>query len=517
MENTNDFKILVVDDIPELLDITSRPLKKANYQVFSAANGAECIEVLKKEKPDIILLDVMLPDVNGKDLSRAIKSNAEFSSIYIILISSVKTLSEHAAEGLEDGADGYIARPVDKRELLARVEAACRIIKAERDLADKFRKNWETTFAGTKEAIFLLDDKGIIQQANKSATVLFEKNRDNLIGNLCCDIVNCKIDHTDSCPLVKMIESKKRESEIFKFGEKWIEETVDPILDNDCNVIGSVNMIIDFTEREELNKELSLVKEKAEESNQLKVAFLHNISHEVRTPMNGILGFSSLLKEPGFTGEQQKEFIRIIEESGYRMLNTINDIVEISKIETGVVELSYSEVNTNELLHEIYTSFKLHTDKKGLIFTLTNTFHDNEFRFLTDVEKVQAVLSYLIGNAIKFTQNGNIEFGCKLIAVHKRAAIEEVMIKPDELEFFVKDTGIGIPENRHQAIFDRFVHADIEDKAAMQGSGLGLSISKAYVELLGGKIWLESVVGKGSTFYFSIPVRDFRFNTNVEN
>jgi DNA-binding response OmpR family regulator len=310
MENTNDFKILVVDDVPELLDITSRPLKKANYQVFSAVDGAECIEVLKKEKPDIILLDVMLPDVNGKDLSRKIKSNSEFSSVYIILISSIRTLSEHAAEGLEDGADGYIARPVDQRELLARVEAACRIIKAERDLADAFRKNWEATFAGTNDAIFLLDNKGIIRQANKSATVLLEKNLDNLIGKLCCDIVNCKIEHKNNCPLVKVMESRKRESAIMQFGDKLIEEIVDPILDNECKLIGAVNIMIDHSEEEKWKKELSLVKEKVEESDQLKSAFLHNISHEIRTPMNGIIGFSSLLKTPGLQANSNKNSFR---------------------------------------------------------------------------------------------------------------------------------------------------------------------------------------------------------------
>ncbi len=521
MENTNDFKILVVDDIPELLDITSRPLKKANYQVFSAVNGAECIEVLKREKPDIILLDVMLPDINGKDLSKIIKSNAEFSSIYIILISSVKTLSKHAAEGLEHGADGYIARPVDKLELLARVEAACRIIKAERDLLATFRKSWEATFGGINEALFLLDKKGVIQQANRSSTLLFKKNEDDLIGKRCCDIINCPDEYAENCPLVKVIESKVRESAILRFGNKWIEEIIDPILDSDCNLIGAINIMIDYSEQEEWKRKLNLAEVKVKESDRLKTAFLQNISHEIRTPLNGILGFSNLLKELDFTGEQQLEFLQIIEENGYRMLNTINNIIEISKIETSQVELIYSEINVNNLLREIYSKFMPSAEKKGLTFKLTGTLPESENCFQTDVEKVNVVLTHLINNAIKFTRTGEIEFGCKLIDCNKADdnmfGVDELIIKPNEIEFFVKDSGTGIPEDLHQAIFDRFVHVDIKVKDAIQGSGLGLSISKAFVELLGGKIWHESIEEVGSTFYFSIPVLDFGFTLTIKN
>jgi signal transduction histidine kinase len=137
---------------------------------------------------------------------------------------------------------------------------------------------------------------------------------------------------------------------------------------------------------------------------------------------------------------------------------------------------------------------------------LTDTLLQETGCFRTDDKKVRAILTHLINNAIKFSRKGTIEFGCKLVDGNKMGTIDGVLMKPAELEFFVKDTGTGIPENRHQAIFERFVHADIEDKAATQGSGLGLSIAKAYVELLGGKIGLESSVGLGSTFYFSIPV-----------
>ncbi|MEI7501357.1 MAG: ATP-binding protein, partial [Bacteroidota bacterium] len=246
-----------------------------------------------------------------------------------------------------------------------------------------------------------------------------------------------------------------------------------------------------ITEYKRVEQELIAAKERAEESDRLKSAFLANMSHEIRTPMNGILGFAQLLKEPNLTGEEQQEYIRIIDKSGKRMLNIIHDIVDISKIESGQMNVSISETNINEQIEYIYDFFIPDVGKKRLQLSYNNTLPSKEAIIKTDREKIFAILTNLVKNAIKYTNKGSIEFGYE---------------KKDEyLEFFVKDTGIGIPKNREEAIFERFIQADIEDKYAYEGAGLGLSIAKAYVEMLGGKIWVESEPGKGSTFYFTIP------------
>ena len=239
------------------------------------------------------------------------------------------------------------------------------------------------------------------------------------------------------------------------------------------------------------NKELQKAKERAEESDRLKSAFLANMSHEIRTPMNGILGFSSLLKQPGLKGEEQQKYIQIIEKAGTRMLNIINDIVSISTIESGLMKVDLKESNINEQIEYIYTFFKPEVEAKGMELSFKNTLPSKEAIIKTDREKVFAILTNLVKNAIKYTNKGSIEFGCSK--------------KEDYIEFFVKDTGIGIQEERQEAIFERFIQADIEDKMARQGAGLGLAISKAYIEMLSGKIWVESQEGKGSTFYFTIP------------
>jgi CheY-like chemotaxis protein/two-component sensor histidine kinase len=215
------------------------------------------------------------------------------------------------------------------------------------------------------------------------------------------------------------------------------------------------------------------------------------MSHEIRTPMTGILGFSELLKTQGLTGDQQQEYIRIIQKSGARMLNIINDIIDISKIEAGLIKSQITKSNINEQIEFIYTFFKPETEAKGLKISLNNSLTAKEATIITDREKLYAILTNLVKNAIKYTEEGEIEVGYSK--------------KGETLEFYVKDTGIGIPEDRQAAIFERFVQADIEDTKALQGAGLGLAITKSYVEMLGGKIWVESEERIGSAFYFTLP------------
>jgi PAS domain S-box-containing protein len=259
--------------------------------------------------------------------------------------------------------------------------------------------------------------------------------------------------------------------------------------DSRNNIVYGV--IQDITEQKLAERALIVAKERAEESDRLKSAFLANMSHEIRTPMNGILGFASLLKEVNLSGEKQKEYIQIIEKSGDRMLGIINDIVDISKIEAGMMNVDINETNINEQIDYVYTFFKPEVDEKGIRLTCKTNLRGEKAVILTDREKVYAVLINLLKNAIKFTEKGSIEFG---------------YIRKDAfLEFYIKDTGIGICPDRQGVIFERFIQADISDVMARQGAGLGLSISKAYVTMLNGRIWVESEAGKGSTFFFTIP------------
>jgi signal transduction histidine kinase len=175
------------------------------------------------------------------------------------------------------------------------------------------------------------------------------------------------------------------------------------------------------------------------------------------------------------------------------MLNTVNDIIEISKIEAGLVDLRLVMTDFNSRIKEIVQFFSPEAEKKGVKLILGELLPENEGSFATDQNKLDSVLTNLIKNAIKFTHAGSITIGCHF--------------KDSFVEFYVKDTGIGIPNHRTEAIFNRFEQADIEYKKSSEGSGLGLAICKSYVEMLGGRIWVESKVGEGSVFYFTLPVR----------
>jgi len=262
-------------------------------------------------------------------------------------------------------------------------------------------------------------------------------------------------------------------------------------------IIANKELSFQNEEKAKRAKELILAKEQAEKSDRLKSAFLANMSHEIRTPMNGILGFAELLNEPNLSGEKQHEYIKIIEKSGVRMLNIINNIIDISKIEADLMHLHINVVEINEKIEFIYTFFKPEVEEKGMQLLFKNSLPSKVATIRTDTEKFYSILTNLVKNAIKYSKEGVIEFG--------------YLKKGEFLEFYVKDTGIGISKDMKPAIFERFIQADITDKMALQGAGLGLSISKAYVEMLGGKIWVESEEGIGSTFYFTLP-----FNSEPE-
>lgn len=237
--------------------------------------------------------------------------------------------------------------------------------------------------------------------------------------------------------------------------------------------------------------ELVASKNRAEESDRLKTVFLQNISHEIRTPMNGILGFIDLLNKEDLVEKDKKNYMDIVTKSGHRLLNTINDVIEISKIESGQISLHYSNVNIGEMMADLYDFFKKQADEKGLKFIYNKSFPEKMPLIETDKSLLEKILVNLIRNAVKFTNEGSIEFG------HYK--------EKDQMIFYVNDTGCGIPAERHEAVLERFVQSDLNVTRAHEGSGLGLAIAKAYVELLGGKIKLESEENKGSKFYFNIP------------
>jgi len=264
--------------------------------------------------------------------------------------------------------------------------------------------------------------------------------------------------------------------------------------EDDLNTLQLISHQISISiERIEANIKLERALEKATESDRLKTAFLSNMSHEIRTPMNGIIGFIELLNDPSFSDEEKKEFTTVITRSSFRLLNTINDMIDISKIEAGQMNIIKNNIIINDMLQELYDFFIPQASEKDLDFSFISTLSDEESKLVSDNQRLHGILANLIKNAIKYTEKGSVKYGCD--------------IRGENFEFYVHDTGIGIPKDRITAIFNRFEQADIEDTRAFEGSGLGLTIAKSYTEMLGGNIIVSSTEGKGSVFTVKLPFR----------
>lgn len=363
------------------------------------------------------------------------------------------------------------------------------------------------------DVIVIIDENGINQYKSPNLTGLFGWSQEDLLGKSSWDHI-----HPEDLAAGKQFlqnlskEPNAKGTTEVRFMRKdgkyvWIEITLVNLI-HDTDINGFLGNYHDVSERkkaeqllkeknEELqaaNNELLAAKEKAEESDRLKSSFLANMSHEIRTPMNGILGFVDILKQPELVGNQQQDYLTLIEKSGNRMLNIINDIIDISKIEAGLNTVNIKESNIGELIEYTYTFFKPEVESKGMMFSINKHLPKDDEIIQTDGDKVYAILTNFVKNAIKYSHKGTIELGCAKSG--------------ETLELYVKDSGVGIPKERHNTIFERFFQGGDNHKVDQQGAGLGLSISKAYVEMLGGEIWVESEEGKGSAFYFTLPCQE---------
>ena len=274
--------------------------------------------------------------------------------------------------------------------------------------------------------------------------------------------------------------------------KKWIKDCSIPVVDDKTgHVTGLAGIFFDITEYKQTLFQLEKALEKGGDSDRLKTAFLNNLSHEIRTPLNAIVGFSTLMVEPGHVPGTRIEFRDIITHSSDHLLEIVDDVLEISKIETKNIRLIKKEVNLNEMLQRIYDRFNPAAEEKKVLLNYEARMNGTEIILITDGYKLFQSLCNLISNAIKFTTEGKVEFGYS--------------IKEDMIEFYVTDTGIGIGLEHQPNIFKPFFQAESSSIKRYEGTGLGLSIARAYIELLGGEIWFNSDPGEGSVFCFNIP------------
>lgn len=274
-------------------------------------------------------------------------------------------------------------------------------------------------------------------------------------------------------------------------GKKRIFEFATPVVDSETGKVKEIcGIFFDPEKWNSFNVELTKKYDNHEFEN-FKKTFLRNISHEIRTPLNAIIGFSSILCEPECPQEKREEYAEIILKSADTLLETVNDIIEASQIESGTVKIKKEPANLNSIIRSVYDRLKKKAGDKGINISFKVPLDDEDVNIMTDQEKVKRVLQNMGDNAVKFTDGGEVEIG--------------YVISGGMVEFYVYDTGKGISEEYYNYIFTSFFQADNGPSRLHGGTGLGLYISKGYVELLGGKIWFFSEPGEGTTFFFSIP------------
>ena len=388
--------------------------------------------------------------------------------------------------------------------------------KKAREAVELERAYFEQLFEGSPEGIVVLDTNDCVIRCNAEFSELFGYLPKELQGNPINDFIvpdNLKDDGqiltasvADGKTIVRETIRKRKDGSlihvsilgkpiIFHGGKIAVYGIYRDITDRkrvEDELVRKTHEI--ETQNEEyriINEELYEAKKKAEESDRLKSAFLANMSHEIRTPMNGILGFSHLLARPNTPQETIDEYVGIIKGCGNQLLGIINDLIDISKIEANQIAISYSEININDMLHEQFLLFSDKAKEKELDLSYSSALSFDKATIITDAGRVKQILSNLLGNALKFTDKGQIQFGYSLDGNY--------------LQFFVKDTGIGIAPQYFESIFERFSQVEASLSQQTGGNGLGLAISKAYVNKLGGTIWIDPSQSQGTTFYFTIP------------
>lgn len=367
------------------------------------------------------------------------------------------------------------------------------------------KSNFETIFNSTSDAIVIHDIEGRIINMNMQALILCNILPEEISKYTIYDISSEK---NDNCKLKEIWVNVSKNG---SFTTEWIVLQIGT--KKEINAQVSINktywdkkdvyvaVIRDFTERKEYEQRLISALERAEESDKLKTAFLQNMSHEIRTPLNAISGFAGLLDNADLPEDKRRSFIQIIQDSSNQLISIVTDILTISALETKQEKLNISKVCINKVLTELFEIFKPQTKKISISINTEQQLTEEQSEIFTDKTKITQILSNLLSNALKFTQEGSVEFGYSLF--------------DNQLKFYVKDSGIGIKPEFHSKIFERFRQADKSINKLYSGTGLGLAISKAFVELLDGKIWVESEFGKGSTFYFTIPYKSVNKIENI--
>jgi PAS domain S-box-containing protein len=498
-------KILFVEDVLSDAELVWKVIEREKivFEKVLVDNEQDYLAAFGSFRPDLVISDYSLPQFDGYT-ALTLKNRLAPDIPFILVTGSVN--EETAVEIMKAGADDYVIK-----DNLARLGGAIRSAIAKKDALRKkesaqaalreSEERFRLAVENSPVPVMIYDEDGKVLMLSKGWTYFSGYSISDIptVGDWTKVAYGSRNgaekDYIDRLFSITETTDNGEWTITTKAGEKriWdIHTTPLGRVSEGRRVLQS--LAIDITESRKMQEMLTRERDRAEENDKLKTAFLHNISHEIRTPMNAIIGFTALIAEHGQSDSQRASYSEIIMNSCNQLVDVVSDIIEISNIEAGILTYRKESFNVNSQLASIHRQYQVKAAEKNLALKYVTKIPEDEAVIETDLSKLVTILTSLLNNAFKFTPEGVVEFGCERDGGF--------------LRFYVSDTGIGITEEEQKKIFDRFYQVEHTASRSYEGAGLGLSISKAYSEFLGGRILVESAPGKGSRFVFMIPMNN---------
>jgi PAS domain S-box-containing protein len=510
--------ILHVDDNEANRYVVTRILQNAGFAVVEAATGAAGLKAVAEHQPALVILDVKLPDISGFEVCRQIKANPETAFIPVLHLSATFVQSQDKAEGLDSGADAYLAQPVEPIELLATVRSLLRIRRAE-EVALSSAREWQTTFDSINDGVCLVDQEGIIRRCNRAMIQLVCKHTSEILGRLYHELINAELGIGDGTCFRRAKETHQRQVREFQSQGRWFAKTIDPVFDSLGTLTGAVFILSDITERKQaeallqeqndrLNRlmvSLQQQTEQAQQANRIKDEFLAVLSHELRSPLNPILGWTKILQTSQQDVAKTQYALATIERNAKLQAQLIEDLLNVSRILQGKLSLNKVPVSLSLIIKAALENVRLAAEAKSI--QIQTVIEPNVGQVLGDSGRLQQVVGNLLSNAIKFTpQGGRVEVRLESIQDEGEAINKVDTHHAEYAQLSVSDTGMGISAEFLPFVFDYFRQADGTTTRKFGGLGLGLAIVRHLVELHGGTVQAASLgVGQGATFTVKFP------------
>ncbi|MDX2213698.1 MAG: response regulator [Oculatellaceae cyanobacterium bins.114] len=545
--------ILHVDDNEANRYIVTRILQNAGFAVVEAATGTAGLEAIAQHQPMLVILDVKLPDISGFEVCRQIKSNIKTAYIPVLHLSASFVKSQDKAEGLDSGADGYLAQPVEPIELLATVRSLLRIRQAEESALASARE-WQTTFDAINDSVCLVDQQGRVLRCNQAMRRLFEQSvqdesvkpepaQDEIVGRVHYELMNAFLGVGDGTCFRLAQETRQRQVLELQSQNRWFAKTIDPVFNNQGTFTGAVLILADITSRKQIederrqaelvlqehNQRLDLLYETTREqadqlrqANRIKDEFLAVLSHELRSPLNPILGWAKILQMKQQDAAKTQYALETIERNAKLQAQLIEDLLDVSRILQGKLRLNTGPVGLPFTIRAALETVHLAAEAKSI--QIQTTFEPNVGQVLGDPSRLQQVVWNLISNAVKFTpQGGTVQV--RLEQIESTSVDEEIGNRAGDsstrplihstphspvhsyAQITISDTGQGISPDFLPHVFDYFRQADSTTTRKFGGLGLGLAIVRHLVELHGGTVQATSPgEGQGATFIVKLPI-----------